>query len=388
MAFELPATIPPRSGTDRVLGGVCAGIAEGLGLDPILVRIATIVLAISGPGVPLYAVAWLVMPDDGPLVAGERRARQPLESRRGVGLLLVVVGAVLLIRALGLTPPDQIVWPVLIVGIGTGVLYWQIQPTLEPSRWVAARILTGVVVVALGLVAFVAGNISITAVRDSVLALVLVVGGLSLLLGPWLVLLNRERVEDRQQRVKADARADVAAHLHDSVLQTFALMQRTDDPIEMATLARQQERELRRWLYAESEDPSAVTLKSAIERSAALVEDRHDVSVEVVVVGDAVITPATEALIAATREAATNSAKWSGCDVISLFVEVTDAEIEAFVRDTGIGFDPAEIAEDRLGVRESIMGRMERVGGSAEIDSALGEGTEIRLCVPTTPGTV
>jgi signal transduction histidine kinase len=236
--------------------------------------------------------------------------------------------------------------------------------------------------------AFIAGNISFSAVRDGLFGIAMVVGGLAILIGPWILVLIRDRAEEQRRAQAANARADVAAHLHDSVLQTLALIQRTDDPREMTALARQQERELRRWLYADDHDPEQWTLKSAIDRVAGVVEDRHDVDIEAIVVGDVEMNSHVDALVAAVGEAATNAAKWSGQPTVSVFVEIVDGRVEAFVRDTGVGFDPDDIAEDRLGVRESIVGRMERVGGTVEIVSAPGEGTEVRLAVPVTTGTV
>lgn len=385
MANDWRASIPARSSDDRVIGGVCAGVAQAIGLDPILIRIAMIVLAFSGPGLPIYALAWLAMPEGLP---EDGRERSPVEFRRGVGLILIVLGSVLSLRELGLTPPDQVIWPVLLVGTGVGLVLWQVQPQIEFTRWAAARVAAGIVVVGTGLAAFVAGNISFSAVRDGLFGMVLVVGGLALLIGPWIVVLIRDRAEEQRRRQAADARADVAAHLHDSVLQTLALIQRTDDPKQMTALARQQERELRRWLYADDHDPDEWTLKSAIDRVAGVVEDRHDVNVEAIVVGDVAADMTVEALVGAVGEAATNAAKWSGCPTVSVFVEVVDGEVQAFVRDTGVGFDPDDIADDRLGVRESIRGRMERVGGVVEIISAPGEGTEVRLAVPIPTGTV
>lgn len=385
MADDWRASIPARSTDDRVIGGVCAGIAQAIGLDPILIRIAMIVLGFSGPGLPVYAIAWLVMPEGLP---EDGRERSPVEFRRGVGLILIVLGSVLALRELGLTPPDEVIWPVLLVGTGVGLVLWQIQPQIEFTRWAAARVAAGIVVVGTGLAAFVAGNISFSAVRDGLFGTLLVVVGLALLIGPWIVVLVRDRAEEQRRRQAADARADVAAHLHDSVLQTLALIQRTDDPKQMSALARQQERELRRWLYVDDHDPDEWTLKSAIDRVAGVVEDRHDVDVEAIVVGDLPADTTVEALVGAVGEAATNAAKWSGCPAISVFVEVADGELQAFVRDTGVGFDPDDIAEDRLGVRESILGRMERVGGTAEIVSAPDEGTEVRLAVAVPTGTV
>lgn len=379
------AAIPPRSADDRVVGGVAAGVGQAIGLEPVLIRIAFIVLAFSGPGLPIYVVAWLLMPETSP---GDGDPRSPVEFRRGVGLLLIVLGVVLALREFGLTPPDEVIWPVLLVGVGVGLVWWQVQPQIEFTRWSAARVAAGIVVMGTGLAAFIAGNISFSAIRDGLFGIVLVVGGLALLVGPWVLVLMRDRSEERRRRQASDARADVAAHLHDSVLQTLALIQRTDDPKEMTALARQQERELRRWLYTDDHAPEQWTVRSAIDRVAGVVEDRHDVDVEAVVVGDVAMDTHVDALVAAVGEAATNAAKWSGCSSLSIFVEVVDGTVEAFVRDTGVGFDPDDIATDRLGVRESIFGRMERVGGSAAIDSRPGEGTEVRLSVPLATGTV
>lgn len=359
--------------------GVCAGLARSVGVDPLIVRIAAIVLGLTGTGIPLYVLGVLVLPEGETPVPAEQESPEP---RRGAGLALIVLGIVLSQSALGLGLPAAIVWPIVVVGIGVGVVVWQVRPQLEATRFEALRIAAGILVVGAGIIALVAGNLSFEAIRSSLLATSLVLGGVALIIGPWIVVLMRERTEERRQRLHADARADMAAHLHDSVLQTFALIQRTEDPKVIGQLARQQERELRRWLYADSDDPTATTLRNSIERITAIVESRFDVTVQEVVVGDVAMDAALEALVAAAGEATTNAAKWSGCEQVSVFAEVEDDGVRVFVRDTGAGFDPDAVAEDRLGVRESIKGRMERVGGIAEIRTAPGEGTEVELFVP------
>ena len=379
-APALPSqNLPRRSTNDRVVAGVCAGLARAVGVDPPVVRIAAIVLGITGTGGLLYLIGWMVLPAG---ATPEPEEQDAPEVRRGFGLALVVVGMVLTQHSLGLGFPPAVVWPVVIVGIGVGVVVWQVKPQLEATRSEAARIGAGIVVVGAGITALIAGNLSFEVIRSSLLATTLVLGGVALIIGPWIAVLMRERTEERRRRLHADARADMAAHLHDSVLQTFALIQRTADPVVIAQLARQQERELRRWLYADSDDPAATTLKNSVDRVAGVVESRFDVSVETVVVGDVALDAALEALMGAMGEAATNGAKWSGCDQVSVYAEVEDDGVRVFVRDTGTGFDPAAVADDRLGVRESIIGRMERVGGSADIRSAPGGGTEVELFAP------
>lgn len=371
--------LPNRSTNDRVVAGVCAGLARAVGVDPPVVRIAAIVLGITGTGALLYLVGWLLLPS-GPTV--ERDGDAAPELRRGVGLGLIVLGVVLTQDAVGLGLPPEVVWPVVVVGLGVGVVVWQVQPQLGATRSEAVRIGAGIAVVGAGITALIAGNLSFDVIRSGLLAITLVLGGVALIVGPWIAVLMRERTEERRRRLHADARADMAAHLHDSVLQTFALIQRTDDPKTIAHLARQQERELRRWLYADSDDPAATTLKNAVDRVAAMVEDRFDVGVETVVVGDIPLDTTLEALMGAVGEATTNAAKWSGCEQVSVYAEVEDDGVRVFVRDTGAGFEPDAVAEDRLGVRESVVGRMERVGGTVEIRSTVGDGTEVELFAP------
>jgi len=353
-------------------------------MDAAILRVTAIVLAATGPGIPAYVIAWLVMPNpSGVATVRPGDAAPPVSStRRGLGIGLLVLGAALAARQIGLAFPDAVVLPVLVIGLGLGVVIWQYQPKVTTDRWVAVRIAAGVVVVGAGVVAFVAGNVSFSIVRNGLMATVLVVGGVGLILGPWIAVLVRSRSEERRERLRADARAEMAAHLHDSVLQTFAMIQRSDDPRQMSSLARRQERELRRWLYGGGDRGENITLERAVEGLAAAVEDLQGAVVESVVVGDAPITSGVEALLSALGEAITNSAKWSGRDRVSVFVEADDTGVNAYVRDTGSGFDPELVAPDRLGLRESIHGRMERAGGRAEIATALGQGTEVHLFIP------
>ena len=215
---------------------------------------------------------------------------------------------------------------------------------------------------------------------------VLVIAGIVLLLGPWWLRIARDLVVERQARIRAEERTDIAARVHDSVLQTLALIQRrADDPQKVVQLARMQERELRTWLF-EGRDPNQadenMTFASGIRQIQQDVESRYGVPVEAVTVGDCELDDSLNALLAAAREATVNAAKWSGAGVISLFAEVEPAEVSIVVRDRGQGFDPEAVPEDRKGLAESVHGRMTRRGGTAVVSSAPGEGTKVSLKMP------
>jgi signal transduction histidine kinase len=232
-------------------------------------------------------------------------------------------------------------------------------------------------------------------VRVGAFATALTVIGVATLVGPWLTRLAQEAAAERRERIRSQEREAMAAHLHDSVLQTLALIQRTaDDPRRTVTLARQQERELREWLYGPRDARGAMvdSLAAALRRAASEVEAAYDVRIEMVIVGDAPMDDAVDALTQATREACVNAAKHSGVDEVSVYAEVragsgvagsmTGGVAEVFVRDRGRGFDRSTAAPDRRGIAQSIEARVERVGGSARIDSSPGEGTEVQLSAP------
>ena len=374
---------PVRSRTDRVIAGVCGGIGARLGIDATIVRIAFVALALAWVGLPLYLLAWILLPQAGAPPATTESPGLPTPARttarRAVGMALIVAGTVLLVRHLGVALPDTVIWPALCVAFGLGVVVWRAQPEASLDRRAAVRIAAGTILLALGIGAIAATNLSLAAVRDGLLSGGLVVGGLALILGPWVAVLARDRRDERQRRIRADERADMAAHLHDSVLQTLALVQRADDPARMAALARRQERELRGWLYDGGSGPDQATVRAAVEHLAAAIEDRHGVVMDVVAVGDAPLDPAMESLVAAAGEAMTNAARWSGSATVSVYLEATPQRVEVFVRDRGAGFDPEAVDGDSHGIRDSIQGRLDRVGGRCEITSSVGNGTEVRL---------
>jgi signal transduction histidine kinase len=192
---------------------------------------------------------------------------------------------------------------------------------------------------------------------------------------------------ERQARALAEERAQMAAHVHDSVLQTLALIQRSpDDPQTVVRLARAQERELRAWLF-EGRPPGAISedatmLGQGIGLLQRHVEADHGIKVQVVVVGDCPLTDALRALLDAAKEATVNAAKWSGADQVSVFAEVEADTVTVFVRDRGQGFDPTDVPDDRQGIAQSIRARVTRYGGTVDIRSAPGEGAEVALSMP------
>jgi signal transduction histidine kinase len=280
------------------------------------------------------------------------------------------------------------VWPIVLAASGGALVWHQAQGAGSPGGGLPAigrdalgRVGLGAALVVGAALVFLWLNDALRPARDVLLAVVVFVAAAALLLAPWWMRLARSLAAERAERIRTQERAEVAAHLHDSVLQTLALLQkRADDPRAVATLARRQERELRAWLIGgrPAGTPGA-TLAAALEDAAAEVEARHQVAVDVVAVGDRPLDPRHEALVAAAREALTNAAKFAPDAPISVFLEAAEDRVEVFVRDRGPGFDLDAVPADRRGVRESIVGRLERHGGRAEIRTAPGAGTEVEL---------
>jgi signal transduction histidine kinase/phage shock protein PspC (stress-responsive transcriptional regulator) len=386
----------PPLGTARrpapVLAGVASDTAVRLGVDPVVVRLALVVLAAAGgAGVLLYGILWL------------RRARDPrppvpappVDAAGALGLALALGGLLLLLRTVGVWFGDGVVVPVTLGAVGS-FLIWTRSDDRErarlagalglrggPLRVAPARIAAGVALVAVAMVAFVAANDALVAVRQLGVALVAASIGIGLLFGPWALRLADTAREERRARIREEERGEIAAHLHDSVLQTLAMIQRSgDDPQRMAALARRQERELRRWLFEGRTSEDASTLSGALAAAVAMLEETHAIGVELVRVGDAPLTHATSALVAAVREAVGNAARHAGVDTVAVFVEVGADEVVAYVRDRGRGFDVAAVADDRSGIRHSIRGRLERRGGRATLTTEPGDGCEWELAVP------
>jgi signal transduction histidine kinase/phage shock protein PspC (stress-responsive transcriptional regulator) len=381
----------------RVLSGVARGLSVHLGLDVGLVRLAFVLLTVvaAGAGLVIYAALWIFAPlrlDGPPAAPGDalRSRRRELPYLLGLcGIGLAVTIALHILDAL--IPLDALV-PLAVAGAGL-VLLWRQGDDAQRARWRAAtrggrwrgipRAVIGVALVIGGGIAFALSSAGeLTGTGAGLLVGAVVVVGLMLVTAPWWLQLVRELGAERSARIREQERAEIAAHVHDSVLHTLTLIQRNvDDPREVARLARSQERELRSWLYRPAADP-ATTVSAALEAAAAEVEDDHGVTVEVVVVGEAPLEEPLRVLLQAAREALVNAAKYAGDSPISLYAEVEPGQLSVFVRDRGQGFDLDAVPEDRLGVRQSIIGRMARHGGVATVRTSPGDGTEVQLEMP------
>lgn len=408
-----------RAADGRLLGGVARGLAGHLGLPVSWVRIVFLALFMAqGMGALLYAAFWFFVPLGvggvdgrrgaayGPYApaggaptgtgpdAWRRRLRRP-DKGQVFALIALVVGASVLASNFELGRANVYLWPVLLIGAGVA-LVWRQADNARRAQWLEigrrkgvlpfVRGAAGVLLVGIGVTAIVVLQGSVRNLGSVLQAALAVVVGIALLAGPYLVRMAQDLSEERLMRIRAQERAEVAAHVHDSVLHTLTLIQRSaDDPREVARLARAQERELRAWLYkpegrGKDEDEEPDTLAEAVRKNAAEVEDAHGVPIEVVVVGDCPLDEKLGAQMQAAREAMVNAAKYGGNGgAVQVFAEVEGNTVFVSVRDRGPGFDLDAVPADRMGVRESILGRMQRNGGTARLRSAPDGGTEVEL---------
>jgi signal transduction histidine kinase len=397
-----------RDPDDQLGGGVAAGIAAWRGFSPTTVRIVLAVAALVSQGwaVPFYVLGWLLIPVKGQQASIASRAKH---DSRGVALALALASLLavflFLAGAFNDTAIETYGWPQVISVAGL-TLIWRNAPDGERAgmrrlvqpleslggsgtaarRATRLRFAGSAVLLAIGLgwLLSLHGGTQLLAPLGGFL---LVAAALVLLLGPWWLRIARDLVLERQGRARAEERADIAAHMHDSVLQTLALIQRrAEDPQAVVQLARAQERDLRSWLFEGRApgDADASSFAEGVRQIQRDVEAMHGVPVEVVIVGDCPLDEHIAALLAAGREATVNAAKWSGAAVISVFAEVEADKVNVAVRDRGKGFDPAAVPGDRKGVAESIRGRMSRHGGEATVQSAPGEGTKVTLTMSRT----
>ncbi|MEU3777291.1 PspC domain-containing protein [Streptomyces sp. NPDC032472] len=408
-----PDEAPPRklyrSADGRMLGGVARGLAGHLGLPVIWVRLAFLGLFMwgDGLGVLLYAAFWVFVPlgvggrtaDRSffeTLSDGSRRLRKPAKGQITALVALCIGAGIFIAKVQAGGASGRYVWPTLLVGAGV-VLVWRQADNARRAHWgptadgnrrmfQLARSLAGVALVGVGLTVFMVVRGSAAQLGNVLTAALAVLVGIALLAGPWLIRMTQDLSEERLMRIRAQERAEVAAHVHDSVLHTLTLIQRNAEDVgEVRRLARAQERELRNWLYKpegtgkdEAEEPA--TLAEAVKKAAAEVEDHHGVPIEVVVVGDCPLDEKLGAQMQAAREAMVNAAKYGGeGGPVQVYAEVEGATVFVSVRDRGPGFDIDAVPDDRMGVRESIIGRMQRNGGTARLRSAPDGGTEVEL---------
>ncbi|MET4637441.1 PspC domain-containing protein [Mycetocola sp. 2940] len=401
--MDTPRMTRPRV---RLVGGVCAGFAEHTGLPLPIVRTVTVLLtACGGAGLLLYCWLWattpiaadatdplkrvLTRPSDPAAAAPEAaptRSAPITEILLGVALL-AAAGALVASR-MGMDVPLAFVIPAIVVLGGAGLAWRQFddlrRQRSSSSSALLVRALGALVLVALGILLF-----FVTGEEPNVwtvfVAALAVLFGVAIVVAPWLVRLTRDLADERAARVREADRAEIAAHLHDSVLQTLALIQQKADPASDASrLARAQERELRDWLFAGSPS-SSVDLADELRRLAAVVEQEYAAQINVVAAGQ---SPGTvpDALLGAAREAMLNAARHAG-GTVSVYLESSPTAVELTVTDRGPGLSLESIPSDRMGVRESILGRMRRIGGTAEVSPGPGgTGTEVRLFLPLTEG--
>ncbi|MEU8663321.1 PspC domain-containing protein [Actinoplanes philippinensis] len=402
------AAAPPprrlyRPRDQRIVAGVAAGLARHLGLPVLAVRITLVVLlGFNALGLLLYAAYWAVLPQEA------RGEEQP--ARRDLGALMpfaaIGLGVILLQAQLF---EDQVAttagWMIAVVAVGAGVIWHQSDPSrrdahsesLTSTPWFTAmvsendrrsfvvRFIGGGILVAVGIIGVVAvysPTDSFSAVFNGVIFAFVGLLGVGVVVAPLVWRTFGQLRAEREGRIREQERAELAAMIHDQVLHTLALIQRNSTDIkEVQRLARGQERSLRNWLYRPTGSPTE-RFAAALEQAAAEVEDTYAITVETVVVGDTQCDERVAALVAAGREALVNAARHAGVQTVSLYAEVEEDELSVFVRDRGAGFDPGGVADTRHGVRGSIIGRMQRHGGRAEIRSAPGDGTEVRLMLP------
>ncbi len=378
-----------RSDDDRIITGLAGGIGERLGISPSYVRAAFIAgVFAGGVGLVLYLVGWALSIDAD---AADLPPVEPASLNRKIALAFIYLGAVLTLRSMGVWFSDQLFFPIALLSFGAAAVWDRTDASSRDriSRLTGAtgadrpngtRMLVGALLMTAGLFAFASTFDAFTDAGPALLAVFLTAAGFMLVFGSWIWRLAGELADERRERIRSEERSAMAAHLHDSVLQTLAMIQRSDDPRHMVTLARGQERELREWLYGRdrSED-GPDDLETAITGTAARVESAHDVPIDVVVVGETTMTDDLRALVQSAGEAMTNAARHSCASRISVFTEVGQDHIDVFVADQGKGFDPEVVAPERRGIADSIRGRMKRHGGDVVITSSPGEGTEVHL---------
>jgi signal transduction histidine kinase len=408
-----------RSG--RVVAGVAGGLADHLGVKVLWVRAAFAILAaFGGAGLFVYGMLWVFAQQQSHEDAA--KVGTPRERQQAFGLVALGVGLAVAGGTLSGAVNGWVAVPVVVALAGAAVV-WREADESQRRRWktgarggvagavfggggwsAGLRVMAGVALVATGIGVVVLRSGSLDQVQFALLAVLATLVGVAVLTVPFWLRLVRDLGEERRARIRTDERAEIAAHLHDSVLQTLALIQKqSESPREVARLARGQERELRGWLYgpsgygdkekdrsadsaASAEEATGERLSAALATACGEVEDAFAISVQQVVVGETELDEPLAALVQAAREAIVNAAKHAGVGEVSVYAEVEPTSVTVFVRDRGKGFDPDVVPDDRHGLADSIRGRMERNGGTCRVRTAPGEGTEVQLVMPVKVG--
>ncbi|WP_235954220.1 ATP-binding protein [Actinomyces faecalis] len=402
-----PAVVPGAEGRDlsrqtprRVVGGVCAGLSAHLGLPVAGTRLVMMLAAcIGGSGLLLYLLLWAFVPAGDPWaeatgqvpptrarLASRLQTTSDGTSRLSANATTLLGGGALVLAALlvtvwraGYLPAGQWLLPALVVMAGAALSWSQVDAVTGPERDRGAvlRLAGGVVLAAVGILLVLGADTPPRVLLTGALTGGALVICVALVLAPVWLQTTRAMNQARAAEVRQAERADIAAHLHDSVLQTLTLIRkRADEPETVARLARSQERELRAWLYTDRPE-AGTSVADAVRDLVGETEDRYGVGIGLVVVGDRAPDRETEVVVAAAREALSNAVR-HGAAPVSVYAEITAESLEVFVRDRGPGFDLDDIASDRHGVRESIIARMSRHGGEARI-RRLEQGTEVQL---------
>lgn len=381
-ATELRSFDPHRRRSNRMIAGVAGGLADTLGIRDGYVRAGFLtLLTVWGLGGLLYLLVWIATFDK-----VEDRQPDPVDTGRAIGLGIAFVSSLFLLGAMGLWPNSVLVFIAGALSFGTAAITDPSSPgpfaaLLDPSaqRVSKTRLILGVGLLVGGIVVFATVVGQVFEFGIVFLAVFLTGLGIFIAFGPWVRRILTDLSAERSERIRQEERAEVAAHLHDSVLQTLALIQRSDDPQRMAMLARHQESELRDWLYGAVPLDSIDLMSTALKQAAAKVEEDFQIPIDVVTVGDHPVDERARTVVAAATEAMVNAAKHSGADRMSLYFEVEGDSLEVYVTDQGDGFDPRSIPADRRGISQSIRSRMEKIGGVANLVSEPGEGTEVML---------
>jgi signal transduction histidine kinase len=414
----VPTQTPPRAiiGTpvrpyrrgvqNAVLGGVCGGLAIRLGIKERVVRIIFCLLAlVSGVGFLLYMILWLgvARADESEAIAQRLVGRERKLNRIAIGVV-AIVAIFFFLQFLGMPDLGVFTWPIFLTLLGAVGIWRGASPeelvhlgelaksapflgaAASKSRWSFwLRLALGAILIFFGLriLRHLGGAWGLA--TPAFFGTLVLIGGVLVLLAPWWLATLNDLSGERRERVRVEERANVAAHLHDSVLQTLTLIERAaGDEAAVVRLARNQERELRQWLFSPDGSPDASSFLSDLRALEDEIENDYGVRVELVVVGDCVSDERVTALVAAGREAAINAARWSGAELVSIYAEVEESTLSLFVRDQGSGFDPEAVPADRQGIALSIRQRVTQRGGTVTLKSTLGAGTEVQLVLPRT----